>query len=487
MTRDQLGWMLRAGTSTLLLFALASCVDEKIVYRDSPSFTAPPTIAASFLGYQDTTSKGTVCGNCHVTQQSKWTTTAHADAFKTLANSGSMQGSCQNCHTVNDKGNAVTDTAGGWRTTHDSRYKDVQCESCHGPGLQHVNAPARGQMLAAVTIDTSATPTNGCAECHTGTHHPFVDEWKKSDGHGESHSIQPSPTIPSATNTRADCQGCHNTIGILASWGVNTDFIEKNSTTYVKSGVTCVICHDPHGSANPHQLRYAIDVRDVNNNLCMRCHQRRAVPDPASTSGPHSEQGPLLLGDAGWWPPNLNLGDTLSASHGSARNPKLCATCHVQSYTVNDKLTGKFAFQVTGHRFLPIPCVDANGAPTDDQSCAVSAKSFKAFADSGCHGSESVARSAYTTVQARIAAINVELRRLLALGPASQFGVGPVYTPARGAKFNADLADQPGSFVHNPFLVEQLLRASITQVAKDYNLTPSPGYGLSPKYTKAGY
>jgi predicted CXXCH cytochrome family protein len=342
-------------------------------------------------------------------------------------------------------------------------------------------------MLASVKVDVSNAPADGCAECHTGTHHPFVDEWKKTDGHGESHSIQPSPTIPSPTNARAECQGCHNTLGILASWGVNTNFKEKSSTSYVTSGVTCVVCHDPHGSPNPHQLRYAIDARNTTDNLCMRCHQRRAVPDPASTSGPHSEQGPLLLGDAGWWPPNLNLGDTIQASHGSTQNPKLCATCHVQSYTVTDKITGAFAFQVTGHRFLAIPCVDNNGAPTDDQACAVSVKSFKSCTASGCHGSQVAARSAFTTAQGRIASINVELRRLIALVPASQLAVGPVYTTARGAKFNADLADQPGSFVHNPFLVEQLLRASISQMAKDYNLTPSPGYMLAPEYTKKGF
>jgi predicted CXXCH cytochrome family protein len=473
-----------AGSSALLVFASSACVDEKIVYRDGTNFTTPPAVAASFLGYTDQSAKKTVCGSCHATQQAKWSATAHAGAWNTLATSGSMQGSCQACHTVNDLGNAISDTAAGWRTTHDTRYYDVQCESCHGPGLQHVSGPARGQMLASILADSGTAAKDGCAECHTGTHHPFVEEWRKSDGHGETHSVQASPTIPSSTNNRADCQGCHNALGILAAWGINTNFKEKQSATYVQAGITCVVCHDPHGSPNSKQLRYAIDVRDVNNNLCMRCHQRRAVPDPASTSGPHSEQGPLLLGNAGWWPPNLNLGDSLAASHGSERNPKLCATCHVLSYTVNDKATGKFTFQVTGHRFLATPCVDANGAPTDDQSCAVSVKSFKACTASGCHGSETAARSAFTTAQGRIASINVELRRLLALVPASALVVGPVYTTARGAKFNADLADQPGSFVHNPFLVEQLLRASISQVAKDYNLTASPGYQLSPQYTK---
>jgi predicted CXXCH cytochrome family protein len=477
-------WICSAGSSILLAVALGSCVDEKIVYRDGPNFVTPPSSAASFLGYSDEATKKTVCGSCHAGQQATWATTAHAGAFATLASSGAMQGSCQACHTVNDRGNAIADTSAGWRTTHDTRYHDVQCESCHGPGLAHVSSPQRGQMLASVLADTGAAVTNGCSECHNGTHQPFVEEWRKTDGHGESHSIQPSATVPTATDTKATCQGCHNTIGVLAAWGVNTNFKEKVSATYVQVGNTCVVCHNPHGSENTHQLRYAIDVRDVNSNLCMRCHQRRAIPDPAVNSGPHSEQGPLLLGQAGWWPPNLNIGDSLSATHGSARNPKLCATCHVQRYTVNDKVTGKFAIQVTGHRFLPIPCVDANGAPTDDQSCAVSAKSFKGCAASSCHGSESIARAAYTTTQARIASINVELRRLLALVPASQFVIGPTYTTARGAKFNADLADQPGAFVHNPFLVEQLLRASISQVAKDYNLAASPGFMLSPQYTR---
>lgn len=471
--------LLRTGTSAVVLVIGASCVDEKIVYRDGPNFVTPPSNAASFLGYTDEAAKKTVCGSCHVTQQGKWVETAHADAFLTLESSGHMQGSCQGCHTVNDRGNVVADTAAGWRTTHDERYHDVQCESCHGPGLQHVTAPARGQMLASILADTGVAVTNGCAECHAGTHHPFVEEWRKS-GHG----AQSNPTVPSQTNARTDCQPCHNATGILAAWGVNTNFTEKTSPTYVRAGVTCAVCHDPHGSTNEKQLRFSINVASTSENLCMKCHQRRAKPDPASTSGPHSEQGPLLLGDAGWWPPNLDLGTAIQSSHGSERNPKLCATCHVQRYTVNDQATGAFTFQVTGHRFLAIPCVDANGQPTDSQTCAISARSFRSCAVTGCHGSEVAARSAYTTAEGRIDAIVVELRRLIALVPASELAIGTKYTTARGAKFNADLADQPGSFVHNPFLVEQLLRASISQMAEDYNLTPSPGYRLAPEFTR---
>ena len=50
--------------------------------------------------------------------------------------------------------------------------------------------------------------------------------------------------------------------------------------------------------------------------------------------------------------------------------------------TAIDKATGKFVFQSTGHRFLATPCVDANGQPTESQTCTVSAQTFRSFLSS---------------------------------------------------------------------------------------------------------
>jgi protein-arginine kinase activator protein McsA len=179
----------------LLLLASAGCVDGKIAYRDGPNFTAPPTAAASFLGYSDEANKVTVCGNCHAGQQARWKETAHADVFNTLEASRSMQGLCQDCHTVSDKGNVAVDTAAGWRTTKDARHKEVQCESCHGAGLQHVQSPTRGQLLASIKADTAKSLATGCSECHSGTHHPFVEEWRKTR-HATSRRAGRKPKDP---------------------------------------------------------------------------------------------------------------------------------------------------------------------------------------------------------------------------------------------------------------------------------------------------
>ena len=473
--------------SVPFLVLMTSCVDEKIVYRDGPNFVAPPANAASFLGYSDHTTQKTVCGSCHVSQQGRWAETAHSDAYSTLAARGQVQGTCERCHTVNNLGNAVTDTTSGWRSTHDNRYKDVQCESCHGPGLQHVTAPARGQMLASVHADTGAGVTNGCAECHSGSHHPFVDEWRKSR-HATSYtrayngSTATAPEVPGGP--RAACQGCHIGQRVLDNWGVNTNYVEKNlgQTAATGEGVTCVVCHDPHGSPFGKQLRYAVDSRDPETNLCVKCHNRRGNPDfTGNRDSPHAPHGPLLFGTAGWWPPDVTFEETQS-SHGSDRNQKLCAGCHVQNYTVTDKLTNNFQVQVVGHRFLPIPCVDANGAPTDNQSCTNAQRSFRSCAASGCHATQAAARTAYETAEADVALLTGALDNMLTLVPASQklpAAAGKV-TTARGAAYNSALAKTHGAVAHNAFLVKALLRASIAQVSKDYNIPKPPGTNIAP-------
>ena len=463
----------------LLVFLASGCVDEKIVYRDGPSFVAPSAAAAKFLGYHDETTNKTTCGNCHVTQQGKWEQTAHSDAWATLQANPGKAAVCEGCHSVSNKGNAVTATDVGYTSTKDSRYHDVQCESCHGPGLDHVTAPTRGQMLASVHADTGAGVTNGCAECHSGTHHPFVEEWRASR-HATSYTrayngaTATAPDIPNGP--RAACQGCHIGQAVLANWGVNTNYTEKTAgqTIATGEGVTCVVCHDPHGSGNPKQLRFAVDSRDPETNLCAKCHNRRSTPDWAgSRDEPHAPHGPLVFGTAGWWPPGIQFVETQS-THGSEANPKLCATCHVQRYNVTDKVTGQFQISVVGHRWLPIPCVDANGRPTTDQNCAITARSFKGCTGSGCHGTELAARSAFTNAENDVNGLVALLDGMIAQVPANQFGAGKV-TVGRGAKFNSALAKMPGSEVHNPFMIRALLRYSGVALNQTYGIPLPPG------------
>ncbi len=468
--------------AVLGLSALAGCVDEKIIFRDRDLFEEPLAQAANFLGYSDQAAQLTVCGNCHVEKQGDWEGTAHADAWETLQASGAAQGFCEGCHSVNELGNAI-DVEAGYNTTFEDRYHDVQCESCHGPGLAHVTNPT-DLTVPMAPLSVGIDLTVGCGECHAGSHHPFVEEWSQSR-HGDMNAYPQG---------RSDCESCHTGEGALELLGVQTIYSEFGTVvddTDNNLPITCAVCHDPHDASNPGQLRMSVDDPDVEKNLCMQCHVKRAVPDledsPGGTRGPHSPQGPLLLGvvgDVGWLPPNFAYNiDRIRGSHGSAANAGLCVGCHVNSYDVNDA-SGAFVVTATGHLFKPIPCLDASGAPIADDSCAVNTteRTWASCTTSGCHGDATAALSAYNAATTRIDNLVAELDALLTqvvTNDPTQINRGDtIFTVAEGAQFNMELGEIRSSAVHNPFMTEALLVASIDEVRDEYGLPAQTNVSL---------
>jgi hypothetical protein len=450
------------------------CTKRETVFVERPIFEQPPAAAAGFLGYDRADSKLTVCGNCHVGQQSQWSGTAHAGAWQTLQGSGHAQGFCADCHTASANGNPVADPS-GWTTTQDARYHDVQCESCHGPGLDHVTNPDATQpqaSIASVTISGPDTTFVGCAECHSGVHHPFVENW-----------LQSKHAVPNASAAgRAECIGCHTGQGALEAFAPGSEYVERGAPLGQHVGITCAVCHDPHSRQHAGQLRHPIDVPDETRNLCMKCHHKRSEPEESAASlrGPHSPEGPLLLGTAGWWPPGFEpqLG-RIVASHGTEGNPRLCATCHVHRYDITDRATGEFIATSTGHRFEAIPCVDANGVPLPVQDCDVSQRLFQSCATSGCHLTPEAALNAFVSARDRIADLVATVDQMLTQVPAGERnGSDGRFTVADGAWFNAELGRLPGTSTHNPFLSEQLLRASINALRDTYGIPVPSGVSL---------
>ena len=474
--------------------AISGCVDEKIVEVPRDIFDPPDAAAQGMLGYSDQEAGLTACGNCHVQAQTRWIETAHADAWAGLQDSGHAQEFCEGCHTVNELGNTAPD-ASGYLGIPEDRYHDVQCESCHGPGLNHAESPAKSNVpLAAMTVGLDAD--QGCGECHQGTHHPFVEQWELS-GHG---------TLNAYPAGREGCNGCHEGGGILTKWGEDTNYLEKGELF----SITCAVCHDPHGKFDAAgnviegQLRFPVGGVDIEQNLCSQCHNRRSVPDEGSSHGlhPHSPETALLSGEAGFFFPGMIIdrGDII-ATHGSEANDRLCAGCHVLSTEITDSETGEFLFQAVGHTFQAAPCVDENGVPTGlDCGIGTDVRDFQGCAVSGCHGSPTGAQAVLVTASIRFQFLHDELYDLLvAVDPNLDEPGGEidptdgVLTTAEGAFFNMELAafggpeeDRPSPLLayaaaaaHNPFLVEQLLIASIQAVEAEYGVAPSPGINLN--------
>ena len=480
-----------------ILAMVAACSSTEIVYRNRAPFNPAVDSVSGLLGYYTVSSKQTTCGNCHVDYQTRWSATHHASAWADLLASGHAGSSCYGCHSVNEAGNGTAGPA-GYNKTPDTTYQDVQCESCHGPGAKHVANPDNKSTipLAHVTLYDSAA---SCAACHTGVHEPFTQEWEQS-----GHSQLVSAAI---SNTSGTCKSCHEGKGVLAAWGLNSNYVERDSAG-INSPITCPVCHDPHGSPNSHQLRFPIDNPDPGVNLCMKCHLNRGQPVAGSHGAtPHAPQGYVLLGTAGYRPAGVAVDTLISlTTHASIANPRLCAGCHVNAFDVTDASSGAFVFHSTGHSFQPVPCVDANGKPTGDTTCAftTSARTFAACAASGCHGSQDVAASLLGQIRSDIATLADQIwvdknkngsidayptdsgyLALVKRDHPGDLSTTTTVTPALGAQFNVDLfgegryANGDKSFgVHNPFLARALLSANITELQQKYGYASPNGQVL---------
>ena len=468
--------------AALATLALSACVDEEIVYRDKPLFEDPPQAAVGFLGYSNADNKQTTCGNCHAGQQVAWKESKHADAWADLKASDHAADYCYDCHTVSALGNKADGTGlVAYAATKDVRYEDVQCESCHGAGLEHVTNPSTAQPKASIMADEAGK--DGCGECHTDAHHPFVGEWEQSrHAHVDDHVAERIVTNWATESSASGCGTCHEgKIALKNVFGVNSEYAEQGTAGTQLVGITCSVCHDPHGNGNPAQLRKVADSREPSTNLCFGCHNRGARPSGGTSRNyPHAAQGPTIFGEIGWLPPGFTS-DKIYGTHSSEANEGLCATCHLANFTVNDKATGAFKMSTTGHLFKALPCLDAEGVPSGDESCTMTQRSFKGCVASGCHGSEASARSATIAVESRLLSLSKELQRLVGLAKVKAPGdwkSDAVVTPLEGADFNSNIFGIEGSGlhgdfsrgVHNPFLIEALLNSSITYMKSYYQI-----------------
>ncbi|RPJ48063.1 MAG: hypothetical protein EHM19_02385 [Candidatus Latescibacterota bacterium] len=110
-------------------------------------------IAAAFLG-------GEKCALCHGEIHEHWTKTAHASAFKTIAEGEERENpECWKCHVV-----GLGEKTGHPTTALEPNLWNVQCESCHGMGTDHVRGASRKKVDKSV-----------CLGCHTEEWSPDFD------------------------------------------------------------------------------------------------------------------------------------------------------------------------------------------------------------------------------------------------------------------------------------------------------------------------
>jgi len=233
-----------------------------------------------------------ICGNCHDTEKALFGHTQHARIFRE---------------------NPRNDTE-----------KSV-CEACHGNGSLHVADTKDKTRIIGYSKDWN-TPiekqTGQCLNCHSGG--------QRINWPGSAH----------ATN-KLSCSDCHNPMarfsdaGLLKKAGITetcqschqqqrAEFRKKSHMPVPEGKMTCVDCHNPHGSTAKKLLK-----ADTVNELCYTCHTEK--------------RGPFLWEHA---PVRENCMNC-HAAHGSnaekllvQTRPFLCSGCHSTTGTMGHAVWG---------------------------------------------------------------------------------------------------------------------------------------------------
>jgi DmsE family decaheme c-type cytochrome len=220
---------------------------------------------------------------------------------------------CQTCHEdifnafqKNPHQMVETDKKRGWDTK--------ACESCHGPGSKHAESASAADIRQPAKL-TPGEADRICLACHRNqsTHSGRINSShaRNQVSCTACHSIHkngPNGLVArKAPQINALCAGCHADV-----WA---SFQKPYKHRLPEGAMSCVDCHNPHGSALPK----LIQTTRSNEPGCARCHGDKVGPFPF-------EHAPVRLEGCG----------TCHQPHGSA-NPRMltrhevrfvCMECH---------------------------------------------------------------------------------------------------------------------------------------------------------------
>jgi len=207
---------------------------------------------------------------------------------------------------------------------------ELACQVCHGPSADHVDDSDKPPGLRFRPDQDAEAQNQACLACHTGgarmnwggsTHESRqVSCVSCHTIHADQDAVLRNDLQPqtlSQQNTQAGvCFECHQE---------QRAEIQRVSSHPIRQGtVACSDCHNPHGSAGPHNLT-ALTV----NETCYQCHAEKRGPflwehgpvreDCTTCHTPHGSIQPALL---------------------TSRMPFLCQECHLGTRHVSTQYAG---------------------------------------------------------------------------------------------------------------------------------------------------
>jgi DmsE family decaheme c-type cytochrome len=179
---------------------------------------------------------------------------------------------CASCHedlarafAANPHHAAETDKKRGWQGR--------ACEACHGPAQKHTESASAEDIRNPAKLTASAT-NKICLTCHLGQP-TLAGHLQSSHARNQVacttchkiHANGPAGLVPQgaeAINTQ--CATCH--LGVVAQ------FQKPYHHRVPEDAMSCVDCHNPHGSIRPAMTRSFA----ANEPGCLNCHGDKRGP-----------------------------------------------------------------------------------------------------------------------------------------------------------------------------------------------------------------
>lgn len=266
---------------------------------------------------------------------------------------------CLACHQVSGDQFGHTLHARAFRANPRTALEQHVCESCHGPGSAHLLDPSDPAGIVGFSSGSGAVEGQNamCLACHQGgarihwggSIHEAADI-ACSDCHNPMARVSDRGALR-VSSINESCLACHQTQRL--------EFRKRSHMPVLEGAMTCVDCHQPHGSPTPSLLR-----GETVNQVCYACHQERRGPflwehvpvreDCLNCHRPHGSNHEALLVTAQPFlcqqchmqlrhPADLQTPASLPGARFDARlGSRSCRNCHTQIHGSNHPAGAQF-------------------------------------------------------------------------------------------------------------------------------------------------
>jgi len=181
---------------------------------------------------------------------------------------------CLECHAHANEHASMGKHLKAFRSNPRTPAQTEMCEACHGPGSKHAADSLNRSLIIGYTRDWGtpvAVQNAQCQTCHKGGGQMH---WTSSahDRAGVACSDCHNPMVKNSLNgalvrstISETCFNCHQQ--------QRADFHKRSHMPLPEGKMSCVDCHNPHGSSTRPLLK-----GDTVNDVCYTCHAEKRGP-----------------------------------------------------------------------------------------------------------------------------------------------------------------------------------------------------------------